>query len=93
MLAMLDVSLDAVLHFEVDLSELEARIAKRQEEEGRDDDSVEIFERRMREYRDQTTNVVPHYRDTGLLADIDAPLGTVDEVEERVLAACRSAVG
>lgn len=92
MLAMLDVDLDVVLHFTVPLAELEARIAKRQSEEGRDDDDAKIFERRMKEYRDQTTDVVPHYRDAGLLVDVDA-VGTVDEVTERVLAACRGAAG
>ncbi|MEE8603167.1 adenylate kinase [Euzebya tangerina] len=90
MVAMLDASIDAVLHFKVDLEELESRIAKRQEEEGRDDDSAEVFERRMREYRDQTTDLIPHYAGIGLLVDIDA-VGTIEEVRERVLAACREA--
>ena len=90
MLAMLDADLDVVLHFTVELAELEARIAKRQAEEGRDDDDAKVFERRMKEYRDQTSDVIPHYRDVGLLVDVDA-VGTVDEVTDRVLTACRGA--
>ncbi|CAN5426826.1 adenylate kinase [soil metagenome] len=88
MLAMLDASLDAVLHFHVPDDELESRIAKRQSEEGRDDDDAAVFGRRMEEYRAQTTDLIPHYRESGLLVDIDA-VGTVEEVRERVLQACR----
>jgi adenylate kinase len=90
MLAMLDARLDVVLHFHVPDAELEARIAKRQAEQGRDDDGAEVFARRMREYRDQTTSLIPHYRDAGLLVDVDA-VGTIEEVRDRVLAACRGA--
>lgn len=87
-LAELDTELDRVLHFLVPEDELEARIAKRQAEEQRDDDSLAVFERRMTEYRAQTTDLIPYYRDTGLLVDIDA-VGTIEEVRERVLSACR----
>lgn len=90
MLAMLDTSLDAVLHFAVPDEELEARIAKRQAEEGRDDDEAKVFQRRMHEYRDQTIELIPHFRETGLLVDVDA-VGTLEEVRERVLAACHRA--
>ncbi|WP_370326858.1 adenylate kinase [Euzebya sp.] len=88
MMAMLDVDLDAVLHFEVPDAELEARIAKRQATDGRDDDDHEVFKRRMQEYRDQTTELIPHYRRAGLLIAVDA-LGSIEEVRERVLGACR----
>lgn len=87
MLAMMDVELDGVLHFHVPDEELEARIAKRQAEEGRDDDASDVFARRMTEYRDQTIDLIPHFRDVGLLVDVDA-VGTIDEVRDRVLAAC-----
>lgn len=90
MLAMLDTSLDAVLHFVVPDEELEARIAKRQAEEGRDDDEADVFHRRMDEYRAQTIELIPHFRETGLLVDVDA-VGTRSEVQDRVLAACRLA--
>lgn len=92
MLAMLDHKLDAVLHFLVADDELEARIAKRQSEEGRADDDAEVFQRRMREYREQTQDLIPHYRKTGMLVDVDA-VGTIEEVRERVLSACREAAG
>jgi adenylate kinase len=90
MLAMLDVELDLVLHFAIPHDELEARIAKRQAEEGRDDDDAAVFARRMQEYRDQTAELIPHYREAGLLVDVDA-VGTIDEVRERVIAACKAA--
>ncbi len=90
MLAMLDTTLDGVLHFAVPDEELEARIANRQAQEGRDDDEAAVFQRRMKEYRDQTLELIPHFRKTGLLIDVDA-VGTVEQVQERVLAACREA--
>lgn len=90
MLAMLDTGLNAVLHFKVSDTELEDRIAKRQQQEGRDDDSAEVFQRRMKEYRDQTTDLIPHYEQEGLLVDLDA-VGTIEQVQDRVLQACREA--
>ncbi len=92
MLAMLDAQLDVVLHFAVPDEELEARIAKRQSEEGRDDDDAAVFQRRMKEYRDQTTDLIPHFREVGLLVDVDA-VGTIEEVRARVEAACQQAKG
>ncbi len=89
MLAMMDVSLDGVLHFSVGDEELETRIARRQTEEGRDDDEAAVFKRRMKEYRDQTTDLIPHFRAVGLLVDVDA-VGSIDEVRARVLAACNA---
>ncbi len=85
-----DRPLDAVLHFVVPDDELERRIAKRKELQGRDDDSFETFQRRMAEYRAQTTDLIPHYRAAGLLVDIDA-VGTIEQVRERTLKACRNA--
>ena len=90
MLAMLDETLDTVLHFSVPDDELEARIAKRQSEEGRADDDAAVFQRRMREYRAQTEDLIPFYREVGMLVDVDA-VGSIDEVQERVLKACRQA--
>ena len=90
MLAMLDAELDGVLHFAVPDPELEARIAKRQAEQGRDDDDAAVFQRRMREYRDQTAELIPHFTDTGLLIEVDA-VGSLEEVQARVIAACEQA--
>lgn len=83
-------SLDLVLHFVVDEEELQRRVARRQELEERSDDDQATFLRRLQEYRDQTASLVPHYRDRGLLADIDA-VGAVEDVTERVLRACKDA--
>lgn len=90
MLAMLDAQLDGVLHFAVPDAELEARIAKRQAEQGREDDDAAVFQRRMREYRDQTAELIPHFSDVGLLIEVDA-VGSLDEVQARVIAACEQA--
>ena len=38
----------------------------------------------------QTTDLIPHYRGLGLLVDVDA-VGSVDEVTDRALQACKAA--
>ena len=83
--------LHAVLHFTVPDEELERRIARRRELEQRSDDGDEVFHRRLREYALVTAELVPWYRERGVLVDIDA-VGTIDEVAERALAACRGAL-
>lgn len=85
-------ALDAVLHFTVPDDELSRRIAHRRDVEHRADDEDEVFLRRLREYALVTAELVPWYRERGLLVDIDA-VGSIEEVAERALAACRAAIG
>lgn len=86
MLAMLGVPLNVVLNFVIDEELLLARIAKRAAEEGRTDDTEEIFKVRMGEYHAQTEALVPFYTEAGLIKDVDAD-GTVEEVHARLLEA------
>lgn len=90
MLAMLDVPLNVVLNFNINEELLLSRIAKRAAEEGRTDDTEEIFRVRMGEYRAQTEALVPFYSEAGLIANIDAD-GTVEEVHQRLLEAVNAA--
>lgn len=83
MLAILDTKLDVVLNFVIDETLLASRIAHRAVEEGRSDDTRSVFDRRMREYHDQTAVIGPLFRERGLLTDIDAD-GTVEDVSERI---------
>lgn len=91
-LAATDTRLDGVLHFVVPDDELRRRIAKRRAEQDRADDADGAYRRRVQEYRNQTADLIPFFRDRGLLHDIDA-VGRVEDVAARTLAACRAAVG
>ena len=67
----------------VDEGELIARLSRRAEIEGRDDDSEETVRNRLRVYREQTEPLCAYYRKRGLLREIDA-VGSLDEVEKRI---------
>jgi len=64
--------------------ELVARLAKRAE--GRSDDSPEVALKRFDVYQEQTRPVVEHYDRKGLLCRIEG-IGTIDDVQDRILAA------
>lgn len=82
-------ALTAVLRFDVPEPELEARIARRAEEEGRSDDTAEILRNRLAEYREKTAPLERHYAEQGLVRDVDA-VGPVDEVTARALTVLRA---
>src|SRR5690606_6901401 len=52
----------------------------------RDDDNEETIGKRLEVYRQQTEPLIRHYRDAGLLREVDGT-GGVDEVYARVLGA------
>jgi len=90
MLAERDLSLDAVIEFQVDEEKLVSRIEKRAretEEAGlpvRKDDTPDVFRRRLDEFRQLTAAVGPFYRKKGIARAIDgmAPIDTVtDEID------------
>ena len=60
-----------------------ARIARRADIEGRDDDAEETVRNRLRVYREQTEPLCAYYQKRGLLREIDA-VGSLDEVEKRI---------
>ena len=82
----LDRPLDCCLALTVDVEEVSARILKRAELEGRTDDTAEAIRNRMRVYGEQTAPLLDHYRDQGLVVEVDG-MGTVDAVTERIGAA------
>jgi len=85
-LAGLGVELDCVLSLIVDGETLVARMLKRAEIEGRADDNEETIRRRFEVYNEETEPLLSLYRDRGLLVEVDG-LGTVDEVNERIVTA------
>jgi len=59
------------------------RLLKRAEIEGRADDNEETIRNRMQVYRSQTEPLVAHYREQGVLVEVDG-MGSVEEVAERL---------
>ena len=55
----------------------------------RDDDKAEAVKPRIEIYLQKTIPVLEHYRDGGLVSEIDGT-GTIDEISRQVLAAVTS---
>jgi adenylate kinase len=68
-----------VLLLELSDETARARLTKRAELEGRDDDQPEAIDRRLRNYHEKTKPVVEHYRATGKLVGVHAEL-SIEEV-------------
>ena len=75
-----DQSLDAVVLLEVSDDVLMERLLSR----GRSDDTADAISRRLSLYHDQTRPLLEHYAD--ILVAVDG-IGTVDEVQQRILKA------
>lgn len=82
----LGVQLDRVLELTADRDELLARLDRRAELEGREDDTHEAIARRLDIYTEQTAPLTAGYAARGLLVQIDG-IGAVDEVADRLGAA------
>jgi adenylate kinase len=85
----LSISLDAVLSLVVDGETLVQRMLSRAEIEGRADDNEETIRRRFEVYNEATEPLLALYRGRGLLVEVDG-LGSVDEVQDRIIAALRA---
>ncbi|WDQ18451.1 adenylate kinase family protein [Rhodopirellula sp. P2] len=66
------VKLDHVLHLQVSADVLIKRLRKRGEQEKRADDAEECIRERFRIYEARTEPLLDHYRQQGLVRDIDA---------------------
>ena len=86
MLADHGAALDHVLELTVDDDAVVARLLKRAESEGREDDTEHVIRERMAIYHRETKPLSDTYRERGLLVEVDG-LGAVDEVTERILTA------
>ncbi|MFB8227066.1 adenylate kinase [Cellulosimicrobium sp. NPDC055967] len=91
-LADLGVSLDGVVELTADRDELLARLAKRAEIEGREDDTEEAIARRLDIYAEQTAPLTSAYDARGLLVRVDG-IGDVDEITGRIVSALTALVG
>jgi adenylate kinase len=81
-----DLRLDAVISLEADADEVVARLLKRSQIEGREDDSEEAIRIRQQKYLDETSPLLETYDARGLLVSVDG-LGSVEDVSARVFEA------
>ncbi|MGN7703361.1 adenylate kinase [Cellulosimicrobium sp. 22601] len=91
-LADLGVALDGVVELTADRDELLARLSKRAEIEGREDDTEEAIARRLDIYAEQTAPLTSAYDERGLLVRVDG-IGDVDEITGRIVSALTALVG
>lgn len=73
-----------VLFFDCPEDVLVARLIKRAESSGRDDDNVESIRKRLVTYRDTTLPVITHYHEQSKVCTIDCT-GRIDEITDAVL--------
>ena len=64
--------------------ELINRLIKRRKDTGRSDDAIEIISKRQDVYWDQTAPIIKHYREKGMLKEVDG-LGTIEEITRRII--------
>ena len=81
-----DHTLEVVLELTVDEDAVVARLLKRAEIEGRDDDSETVIRERQAIYRRETAPLTDIYSERGLLVQVDG-MGSVDEVFTRISSA------
>lgn len=85
-LAGLGMQLDAVVQLTADREELLARIRRRAEIEGREDDTEEAIARRLDIYDEQTAPLTSAYAARDLLVQVDG-IGDIEAVGARLVAA------
>lgn len=78
--------LDMVVEITADPAEVTARLLARAAKEGRADDTEEVITRRLEVYAEETAPIVGVYSERGMVKQVDG-LGSIDEVNERIVAA------
>ena len=74
---------DLCVAITVDEDAVVDRLLKREELEGRPDDTQDVIRERMVVYRESTAPLLDYYRERGILVEIDG-MGTMEEVEQRI---------
>ncbi|TLM82731.1 adenylate kinase [Pseudarthrobacter sp. NamE2] len=96
MLAAAGLALDAVIELRAPDAELEQRMRRRAREQGRTDDTADVFRRRLDLYRRETHEVVSVYTARGILVPVDGSGNPVKitaqaiDAVEKFLAASRA---
>ena len=77
------IGIDAVIFLEVSDEEVVQRIIKRQEIEGRQDDTEDVIKNRLRVYKDQTSPLKDFYEKAGVLRTVEG-VGQISDIAERI---------
>ena len=85
-------ALDAVVLLLADTDEVVARLLKRAEIEGREDDTEEVIRHRQEIYAEQTAPLIALFTERGILVSVDG-LGAIDEVAGRIASALDAKLG
>ena len=85
-------ALDAVVLLLADTDEVVARLLKRAEIEGREDDTEEVIRHRQDIYAEQTAPLIALFTERGILGSVDG-LGAIDEVAGRIASALDAKLG
>ena len=85
-------ALDAVVLLVAVTDEVVARLLKRAEIEGREDDTEEVIRHRQDIYAEQTAPLIALFTERGILVSVDG-LGAIDEVAGRIASALDAKLG
>ena len=77
------IGVDAVIFLEVPDEEVVRRIIKRQEIEGRQDDTEDVIKNRLKVYKDQTSPLKDFYGKAGVLRTVEG-VGEISDIAERI---------
>ena len=83
LLLKLNTSLNCMVSLEVPQDTLMERMLERSKKENRIDDTTEVIENRLKEYKNKTIPVAEFYKDKGICYSVDG-IGTLDEIFERI---------
>jgi adenylate kinase len=83
LLLKLNTSLNCMVSLEVQQDVLMERMLLRAKKENRIDDTTEVIENRLQEYKNKTIPVAEFYKEKGICYSVDG-IGTVDEIFERI---------
>jgi adenylate kinase len=75
----------AAVYLATNEAELTRRLLRRAEEEGRKDDTEDVIRKRLETYRSETAPVIDHYRDRGMLIEVDG-MQPIEQVTDEIVA-------
>ena len=81
----LGLAAQAAVLLEADDAELIRRLLNRAEEEGRKDDTEEVIRQRLKTYQTETAPVIEHYRDRGMIIEVDG-MQPIEKVTDDIVA-------
>ncbi len=81
----LGLAAQAAIYLAADEAELVRRLLHRAEEEGRKDDTEEVIRQRLETYQNETAPVIDHYRDRGMLIEVDG-MQPIEKVTDDIVA-------